>query len=367
MKVPLFRIATDERDEEAVQAVLRRGTHWADGPEIGYLGKRIADFNGVRHCIPCNNGTSALHAALLAAGVGPDDEVVVPSFTFISTANAVLHAGARPVFADIEEESFGLDIDDVQRRVSDRTRAIIVVHYAGLPARDTQVLQRFCEAKGLILIEDTAEAMGATIGNKKAGSIGKLATLSFCQNKIITTGEGGAVLTNDEAIANRLTALISHGRTGEYFSAERAPAYRVLGYNYRLPTMNAALGLAQLDRIDENIQRRRTIAAAVRAVLGPGVQAHKGAGHVYQILTLRFRDEQRRNQAQTALREAGIQTKIYFEPIHHSPFYQKHLQKIGLPVTERVAREVLSVPCFPDMTAEEQAHLTATLTKLQRG
>ncbi|MCK5038573.1 MAG: DegT/DnrJ/EryC1/StrS family aminotransferase, partial [Thermoplasmata archaeon] len=245
--IPLFKTYSDQDDVKAVADIIERGTYWADGPEIEMFEKAIAEYVGQKHAITFNNGTSALHALMLVCGIGPGDEVIVPSFTFISTANAPLFTGAIPVFADIEPVTYGLDPVDVVNRITDRTKAIIPVHYAGHPCQIGE-LKDIASDHGLLLLEDAAESMGSKFNGKMTGTFGDASMFSFCQNKVISTGEGGAIATNDEEMAEKLRLIKSHGRSGgsKYFTSSGPPDYISLGYNFRMPTICAALGLSQI-------------------------------------------------------------------------------------------------------------------------
>ena len=211
-KIPLFKIYWDKDDVKAVENAIKRGMSWAIGPEVTQFEQKLADYLKVKYCLTFNSGTSALHAALLAHGIGAGDEVIVPSFTFIATANAPLFVGAKPVFADIEEKTLGLDPADVEKKITPRTKAIIPIHYGGCPCL-IEELRDVARRHNLLLIEDAAEALGAGINGKKAGSIGDAGILSFCQTKTMTTGEGGAVTTGSPEIYEKLKLIRSHGRS----------------------------------------------------------------------------------------------------------------------------------------------------------
>ena len=231
--------------------MLLNGSYWACGPEGKEFESMLATYHGTDHALTFNSGTSALHSMLLAYDVRCK-EVIVPSYTFISTVNAILLAGGIPVFADVEPDTHALDLEKVKDKVTENTKAIILVHYAGCPARDTIAITNYCQQSGLILIEDNAESMGATINGKLVGTFGDSAMLSFCQNKIVATGEGGAVVTNNTVLFEKLKLVRSHGRlepvNGDYFSSTDKQEYMELGYNYRLPTILAALGTTQLKK-----------------------------------------------------------------------------------------------------------------------
>jgi len=369
-KIPLFKMAWDETDVAAVNGVIRSGMNWAAGPAVDEFEKKIAAYVGTKYAVTTNSGTSALHAVLAAYGVGPGDEVIVPSFTFIATANAPLFLGAKPVFADIEEASFGLDAGDVERKITGRTRIILPIHYGGLPCRMDDLMKVANEHK-LPLIEDAAEALGATIRGKKVGSIGDSAILSFCQNKVITTGEGGAVVTNSPEICRRLELIRSHGRreSNAYFDSTEPADYVTLGYNFRMSTITAALGVAQLDRIDKIIALRRekaaylaTKLAGVKGLIVP--ETPIDSFNVYQMFPVRIAGAAKRRDAlKDFLAKKGIMSRVYFDPVHLSLFYRQRFGYQGgeLPVTEKIAGEVLNLPVYPDITHDEIDYIAASV------
>ena len=269
-KIPLFKIYWDESDVEKVTDSIKSGTYWAEGPSIQEFESLLANYVGTKYCVTFNSGTSAQHAAMLAYGIREWDEVIVPSFTFISTANAPLFVGAKPVFADIEDMTFGLDPDSVMEKISSRTKAIMPIHYGGCPCR-IKALCEIAEDHNLILIEDAAEALGASIENRKVGTFGDSAMLSFCQNKVITTGEGGALVMDSEKMYHKLKLIRSHGRAdnSQYFSSTASMDYISLGYNFRMSSITASLGISQIKKIDAIIQKRRENASYLTTRLQP--------------------------------------------------------------------------------------------------
>ncbi len=368
-KIPLFKMAWDETDIVAVNDIIRSGMNWAAGPIIAEFEKKIASYVGTKYAVTTNSGTSALHAVLAAYGVGPGDEVIVPSFTFIATANAALFLGAKPVFADIEEESFGLDAADIERKITDRTRIILPIHYGGCPCRLDNLMQVAKEHE-LVLIEDAAEALGAEINGKKVSSFGDAAILSFCQNKVITTGEGGAVVTNSPDICQRLQLVISHGRSeaSAYFTSTGPADYITLGYNFRMSSVTAALGASQLTRIDKLIAQRREKAAylaeklsGIKGLTVPITPA--GSFNVCQMFPVRVAGgAARRDALKDYLAEKGIMSRVYFDPVHLTLFYRRRFGYRGgeLPVTEKLAGEILNLPIYPDITRGEMDYIAAS-------
>ncbi|MBU1976224.1 MAG: NeuD/PglB/VioB family sugar acetyltransferase [Nanoarchaeota archaeon] len=375
-KIPLFRIHSDQEDIEAVSKVIRRGSFWADGPEIKEFESKLAEMHSKRYALTFNSGTSALHVMLLACDV-KDGEVIVPSFTFTSTVNSVLLAGAKPVFAEIEKETFGLDAVDVEKRITDKTKAVMIVHYAGCIAKDTEQIKELCKKKEILLLEDAAETMGATIDGNLAGTIGAAGMLSFCQSKIISTGEGGAVLTDNKNWYEKMKLLRSHGRleneNTDYFSSIEESDYLELGYNFRMPTMCAALGLSQFKKIEKMIKARQELAEFLNKELA-GINditcsiPPKGQNHVYQLYTIMLSSKEIRNSLQKHLENKGIMSKAYFPPVHLTTYYQKKGSSKGdLPETERLSQQVLSLPFYVDMSQEDREFLANSVKEFFDG
>ena len=364
--IPLFKICWDEQDIEKVTSVIKRGGYWAMGPDVKEFEKKIAEYVGVKYAIAVNSGTSALHVVLAAHDIGEGDEVIVPSFTFIAAANAPLFVGAKPVFAEIEEKTYGLDPDDVERNITPRTKAIIPIHYGGSPCHIRE-LKEIAQKHNLTLIEDASESLGAMVKEKKVGSFGDSATLSFCAPKVITTGEGGMVLTNSRDACEKVKLIYNHGRveTADYFSSAEQMEYVILGYNFRMSTMTAALGMAQMEKIDEIIQKRRENAhylteglSEIEEIETP--QEPQDYWHVYQMYTIRLRQRNgTRDRLKEYLAQHGIMARIYFEPVHLSLFYRRKFgYKDGeLPITERISKEVLTLPMYPGLTKSEMDYI----------
>ena len=356
-KIPLFKMYWDENDVVSVNAAIKTGMNWALGQQIHEFEKNIAEYIGTKYCLTFNSGTSALHAALLCYGIGAGDEVIVPSFTFIATANASKFVGATPVFADIEDATFGLDPADVEAKITPKTKAIIPIHFGGYPCKIRE-LRKIADKHGLVMIEDAAEAMGAKVGGRNIGTFGDSTILSFCQNKIITTGEGGAVVTDNRDLYEKMKLVRSHGRpdTLDYFSTIEVLDYVSLGYNFRISTMTAALGIAQLDKIGRLISIRQSDAAYYRDGLKgvPGVIVPPELPDtipVYQLFSIRVK---KRDALMKYLEDMGIMTKIYFPPVHKTHYYQNVLgYSCPLPVTDAVSKNIVSLPFYPGITRVE--------------
>jgi perosamine synthetase len=362
-KIPLYKIFTDSEDNRAVNKVLQRGMDWAIGPEIAEFEKKLASYIGTKYCIAFNSGTSAGHAALLAININ-SGEVIVPSFTFISTANWPLMVNAKPKFVDIEEENFGLNPERVKSEITKNTKAIIPIHYGGLPCKIIEI-NRIARNKKIPLIEDCAEAFGTKIKGVSVGTFGQMSIFSFAPNKILTTGEGGAICTDSRKIFEKLQLIRSHGRliNENYFKTSQLPNYISIGYNWRMSSMTAALGLSQFDKLDRIIQLRRRHARFYVSKLKKINEIKlpdepKDHLHVYQLFTIQLKNNLIRHKLQKFLASKGIMTKVFFEPIHLSKFYKKSgFGKKSLSNTEKIGRTVLSLPIFPGLKSEEITHI----------
>lgn len=322
---------------EAVTSVLMSGI-LTNGPHTVAFEDAFARRHQVGHAIAFANGTVALAAIYLALGLGPGDEIIVPSFTFVSTATSVLHVGSTPVFAEVDEDTFNIDPTDAAARLTRRTRAIVAVHYGGQPS-DLDELGRIAKDAGVHLIEDAAQAHGAAYRERPIGGFGVAAMFSFTPTKNITMGEGGIVTTNDANLAAQLRLLRNHGQARLYEHVS-------LGYNWRITEMQAAMGTVQLRKLDAILDRKRANDEYVRRALTgvTGLQlpiARTDRTHPYMLYTLKL-DENRRDQVRDRLLEQAIEARVYFPPAHLQPIFRAHA--VSLPRTEKVARQVLSIP-----------------------
>jgi len=365
--IPLSAPDIGEAEIEAVAEVLR-GQRLSLGPKMEAFEHAMAEYIGVPHAVAVSSGTAGLHLALLALGVAPGDEVILPSFTFIAVANAVRYVGAQPVFADIEPGSLNLDPACVEAAITPRTRALIAVHTFGRPAAVAALLD-IARRYQLLLIEDACEAIGAEIDRRRAGSFGNAAVFGFYPNKQMTTGEGGMVVTSDAETARRIRSLRNHGRyecgQPNAFCSDHAE----LGYNYRLSEMQCALGLVQLRRIEEILARREAVARRYCALLAGNaklrlpavdVAGERFSWFVFVVgLAERFTKTDR-DRIMCRLADNGIAAGRYFAPIHLEPAYTAW-REAQLPVTESVAARSLALPFFNRITEQQIQRVCTTL------
>jgi len=342
--IPIARPVIGEEEKQAVLRVLESG-QLAQGKVVREFEEAFAAWLGVREAVAISSGTAALMLALQAHGLGPGDEVITTPFSFIATANAVLYLGGRPVFADVRADDFNIDPDEVEARVTPRTKAIIPVHLYGHPARMAEVMS-IAERHGLLVVEDAAQAHGAELNGRKAGTFAT-AAFSFYPTKNMTTGEGGMVTTDDPLIAATLRKLRDHGQTERY-------NHELLAYNWRLTEIAAAIGLVQLRRLEEFNERRRAnalfLSERLKGVITPAER--EGCRHVYHQYTVRV--PQRRDALAAHLRQRGIGSQVYYpRPINQQPVYRELGYGDDFPVAQQLCAEVLSLPVHPSLTPEE--------------
>jgi dTDP-4-amino-4,6-dideoxygalactose transaminase len=376
-KVPLLDLRLGEEERTAVQSVL--DSNWLTMGEVTkQFEQAFAEYLGVRHAIAVNSGTAALHLAHHALGLGPGDEVICPSLTFVATANTIVYMGGVPVFADVKSENdLTISPQDVASKITGRTKGIVVVHYAGFPC-DMDPIIETARKHNLYVVEDAAHAPGAEYlsmprsegvassltphpsPSRKLGTIGDIGCFSFFGNKNMTTGEGGMVVTNDDDLAEKIRIARSHGMTSLTWDRYRGHSfsYDVVspGFNYRIDDLRSALGLVQLKKLEENNQRRRELWNActerlnqIEAIRVPfsgfrGISSH----HILPIILRKGID---RKKVMEYLRTHGIQTSIHYPPIHRLSYYNALISKdINLKITEEIGKREVTLPLFPTMT-----------------
>ena len=370
MKLTLSAPDISEREIDAVTSVLRSG-RLSLGPWMERFEGSVAGYVGVPFGIAVSSGTAGLHLCLVAMGIGPGDEVIVPSFAFIAAANAIRYVGATPVFVDIDPVSLNMDPDRVREAVTARTRALMVVHTFGRPAA-MDALLAIAREHGLRVLEDACEALGATFDGQPVGSFGDAAVFAFYPNKQITTGEGGVVVTHDERLAREIRALRNQGR----YPGDEWHQHSLLGYNYRLSEMQCALGAVQMSRLPEILaQRRRVAALYTQAFAGePRVQPLAPAGpreHIsWFVYVVRLHLEavpSTRDEVAGQMQRAGIPTGRYFAPIHEQPAYAQYpgdapLAPVpALPVTVAESRRTLALPFYNALQPSEIEYVAKSL------
>jgi len=364
-KIPLYKIYTDDEDLNLITKIIKRGTGWALGPEIEELETKLKNYVGADYCITLNSGTSALHSTLLAYDIGLNDEVIVPSFSFISTANSVSFVNATPKFADIEETTFGLDPKSISEQITPETKAIMPMDYAGMSCKIFEI-KEIAKQNNLLLIDDAAESLGASVKGSKIGSIADSSIFSFCGNKVLTTGEGGAVVTNSKEVYEKIKLIRSHGRIDKksYFENPAMSDYMQLGYNWRMSSITAALGISQLEKLDKIIRMRQNNAFYISDRLKKISHIQiptppSDYDHIYQMYSIRLSSNKIREQLHRFLLDKSIFSKVYFDPIHQTPFYQDKFpsENNSLPITETISKEILTLPMYPNMTTDEKDYL----------
>jgi len=360
--IPISKPALVGNELRYVTDCLQSGWVSSLGKYVTGFEEAFAEFCGTEHAVTCSNGTTALHLALLALGVQPGDEVIVPTLTYVATANAVTYCGARPVFVDGEPDTWNMDPAQVEALITPRTKGIIVVHLFGHPV-DMDTIMDIARRHGLFVVEDAAEAHGAIYKGRRVGSIGDAATFSFFGNKIITTGEGGMVTTNERTIADKIRRLKNHG-----MDPQRKYWFPTVGYNYRLTNVAAALGLGQLEKIDWHLEQRRQIASWYREFLTnvPGLSwqpEKEWARHVWWLFTV-VMDEDiplGRFDVLTGLKARGIEGRQIIYPIHQLPPYQDPAHDGRFPVADRTVERGLHLPTWSGLTRQQVRHVCSSL------
>lgn len=355
MQISIAKPVIGDLEKEAVQSIMDSG-YLVQGAEVAKFEEAFASYHGAKHGIGVNNGTSALIATMMAHGIQPGDEVIVPSFSFFATAASVVSVGAAPVFVDIEPDTFCLSPSAAESAITSKTVAIMPVHLFGHPA-DMNAFVDICERHNLLLLEDSAQAHGAKIGDRFVGTYGT-ASFSFYPSKNMTTGEGGMILTNDDEIARQLRMIRNQGMNQQYH-------HEVLGYNMRMMNIQAAIGNVQLAHLTEWTQQRienaNFLNQKLKHVQTPS--ARDGYTHVYHQYTIRVGNGQR-DHVMSQLNERGVGARVYYPSlIHQQPAMEKY-NHYQLPESEKATQEVISLPAHPQLTSEELQYIVDTVNKL---
>jgi dTDP-4-amino-4,6-dideoxygalactose transaminase len=367
--VPLSDVVGDDELVEAAADAVRSGW-WSSGPRVAELEDRFAAYTGTQHALAVANGTAALHLALVALGIGPGDEVITPSLTFVAAANAVRLTGATPVFCDIGgPDDLNLDTADVESAITERTKAVLVLHYGGFPC-DMDTVLELAARHGIAVVEDAAHGLGARIGDRSCGTLGAVGCFSFFANKNLPIGEGGMVVTDDPELADRLKLLRSHGMTTLTWDRHRghASSYDVLtvGFNYRLDEIRAAMALVQLERLPALTRRRGALAEryverlhGVAGIVVPFAGADRAAA-AHHLAVVVLPEHTDREQVRAALAQAGVQTSVHYPPVHRFTAYQGQSTR-ELPRTESVADRLLTLPLYPTLSDAHLEHVVESV------
>jgi dTDP-4-amino-4,6-dideoxygalactose transaminase len=366
--IPINQPSLGKEEIEAVVDVLKSGIlteKSGRGPRVLQFEKEFAKFVGAKHAIAVSSGTAALHASLLAAGIQPGDEVVVPSFTFSATAGAVVLAGGKPAFADIDADTYSITPESIEGVLTRATKAIMPVHMYGLCA-DMDPIIELARNRGIVVIEDAAQAHGAEYNERRVGSLGDITCFSFYAGKNMTTGEGGMITTNDDDSAEQLKRIRTHGEERPYWVARQ-------GHNYRMPEIAAAIGAVQLKKLPGFLQERRKNAEYLSeklGVLGKLVMPKEPTGrkHAWYLFTPRLRGANagKRNKLVEKLRSKNIACSVYYEsPVHMLPYYRdlQSTRRSALPETERACRQVFSIPVHPMLKQTELQYITESVKR----
>lgn len=365
--VPLTRPNIGEEEERAVLEVLRSG--WlVQGAKVAEFERRIAAYCGAKHAIATTNCTTALQLALEQLSLQPGDEVIFPSYTFVASANAIIHAGGTPIACDVEIDTYNIDIASLERAITPRTKAILPVDQFGLAA-DLDAVNRVAAVHGLRVVEDAAPSLGAEIGGRRVGKISEVTCFSFHPRKTITSAEGGMIVTDSDVIADRARLMRSHAASVSDLARHGSDdviieEYPEAGFNFRMSDLHAAVGLAQLDRLAWLIARRRELAAEfdrrfadLTSITAPGFRA--GFLHTYQSYAIVLTDEApiERNEAMRQLKHRGITTRRGCMAVHIEPYYVRKFGRVRLPIAERLEARSITLPLFPSMTPDEQSRV----------
>ena len=370
--IPYGKQTIEQDDIQAVVDVLQ-SDFLTTGPKIAEFEQTVADYVGAKYAVAISNGTSALHAACFAAGIGPGDEVITTPLTFAASANCVLYCGGTPVFADVDPKTYNIDPEDIQRKITDRTKAIIAVHLAGQPC-DMDAIHSIAREHGLIVIEDGAHALGSVYKGKKVGSMSDMTTFSFHPVKPITTGEGGMIVTDNEDFYKKMILFRSHGitRDDSMMTRNDGPWFYQqfdLGYNYRITDIQCALGCSQMKKLDRFLALRKEIVAHYNEafadcdnIITPYQLSDTESGWHLYIVQVKKCD---RRQVFENMREKGIGVNVHYIPVYMHPYYQEHgYENVHCANAEEIYSHIISLPLYPGLTSEQQDYVIDTLKSL---
>lgn len=370
------RQSIDDKDIEAVVELLK-GDFLTTGPTVSEFENKVAEFVGARYGVAVSNGTAALHMACHAAGIGPEDEVLVPAITFAASSNCVLYCGGTPVFVDIDPKTYNIDINKIEEKITEKTKAIIPVDFSG-QAVDMDKILEIAEKYNLLVIEDSAHALGSEYKNRKVGTKAHMTEFSFHPVKPVTTAEGGIIVTDDEKLYEKMMLFRSHGitRNKELMDEDHGPWYYEqvdLGYNYRLTDLQCALGISQMDKLDSFIARRREIVSKYNEAFSeleeintPFEEEFSNSGwHIYVITLNLDKLAVERKEVFEALQKENIGVNVHYLPVYLHPYYKNLGYEKGLcPVAEDIYNRMITLPLFPAMTENDVQDVITAVKKV---
>lgn len=359
IKIPVYQPSLSGNEKLYVNECLDSSWISSKGKFISKFENKFSEFVGVKHSTAVANGTVALHLALVTLGIGQGDEVIVPTFTYIASVNAITYTGAKPVFVDSYEDTLQVSIEDIQKKITPKTKAVMAVHLYGHPC-EMDKLVALCKERKLFLIEDCAESFGSEYKGKQTGTFGDIATFSFFGNKTITTGEGGMVSTNDQTLYERSVHF-----KGQGLAQHRQYWHDVVGYNYRMTNICAAIGLAQLERATSILKRKRDIAQRYQRLLpSQHLRVLGEVGEVknsYWMVTILLNNPDLREALSDFLTTVGIETRPTFYPVHTMPMYAAKFEKH--PLAEKLGRSGMNIPSYPDLSDHEIEFVCSKIAK----
>ena len=353
MKYPIYQPRLSGNEKKYVNDCLDSTWISSKGKYINLFENAFAEYIGTKHATTVSNGTVALHLALLALGISEKDEVIVPSFTYIATANAITYVGAKPIFVDSDSKTWQISPESIKKNITKKTKAILIVHIYGHPC-DMDEITQICKEKNIFLIEDCAEAIGSKYKGKKVGSFGDISTFSFFGNKTITTGEGGMLVSNNEKLIKKAYHLKNQAVTKEQYWHD------ITGYNYRMTNIQAAIGLAQLEQVEKNITDKTNIAKIYEASFKNSEiefhKANKDVFHTYWMCSILLKNKATRDNLVKFLTKEGIDTRPLFYPAHKMPCFKDYNNET-LPVAEDIGYRGINLPSWPDLKDEDVQYI----------
>lgn len=372
--IPYGKQTLDQNDKNAVLEILEQNTYLTTGPVVNKFEEKVCKYVGSNFGIAVNSGTAALHCAAFAAGIQKDDEVIVSSISFVATSNAVLYLGGKPIFCDIDQETLNIDVSQIEKLISNKTKAIIMVDMCGQPC-DYDEIREICQKHKLILIQDAAHSLGASYKNMKVGSYADITCFSFHPVKNITTCEGGMMITNNEKYYQKAKSFRSHGVSRDYLTREKSNSHYYemndLGFNYRIPDVLCALGISQMDKLESFIKRRNEIANYYNTNFKNNINIiplknkYFCAYHIY-IIKLNLKNiNKSRDTVFKELKESKIGVNVHYLPIYLHPYYQKLGYQKGLcSAAEYVYERMITLPCYPLLKDEELKYICNKINEI---